>query len=114
MLELNRAYESLQSTEMIARYGPLRAYADRDSLQKLFRETIDSAVTRVAKTQTKAAEGLNVASAPSPWHALFYVQAHRQDLYRGGRPFVLPTLLLTRPPDSAVHSPARLTRFGPD
>jgi hypothetical protein len=94
ILELKRVYALLQSAEMITQYGPLRAYVDRDMVQKLFRETIDPAVARVAKTETKVGEGLYVASAPSPWHTLFYLQAQRQHLYRGGRPFGLSAVEL--------------------
>ena len=86
--ELRQAYELWQSLEIAFEYGPLRAYAPahHGQIQSLWRNIIDPAVKLVAQTDTKTADGVHEARAPSPWHAYFYLRAQQQYVYRAGRP----------------------------
>jgi hypothetical protein len=89
IIDLREAYERWQSLDIVVEYGPLRAYAEHDTVQRLWRETIDPAVALVAQNSRKAADGVHVAEAPSPWHAFFYLRAQQQYVYRAGRPLGL-------------------------
>ena len=84
--DLVEAYERWQSLDIVSEYGPLRAYKEHDTVQRLWRETIDPAVALVVKNSRKTADGVYVAEAPSPWHAFFYLRAQQQWAYRAGRP----------------------------
>jgi len=86
IIDLREAYERWQSLDIVVEYGPLRAYAEHDTVQRLWRETIDPAVALVAQNSHKTADGVYVAEAPSPWHAFFYLRAEQQYVYRAGRP----------------------------
>ena len=90
MIRLKEAYRKLQSLEIVLEYGPLRAYAEHNVAQLLWRDTINPAVALVAATSRKTADGTHVAEAPSPWHAYFYLRAEQQDVYRAGRPLGEP------------------------
>jgi hypothetical protein len=86
IIALRNAYEQLQSQEVRFEYGPLRAYDNPESVQRLWRSTIDPAVALVHQNSKKEAEGRYVATAPSPWHAYFYFRAQQHHVYRAGRP----------------------------
>jgi hypothetical protein len=86
IIDLRDAYERWQSFDIVVEYGPLRAYAEHDAVQRLWRETIDPAVALVAENSHKTSDGSHVAEAPSPWHAFFYLRAQQQYVYRAGRP----------------------------
>lgn len=74
---LKAAYEVWQSVEILFEYGPLRAYAPahQGTIQSLWRDTVDSAVSVVAQTEVRNANGTYATQAPSPWHAYFYLRA---------------------------------------
>jgi hypothetical protein len=74
VLDLRDAYERWQSLDIAVEYGPLRAYAEHDTVQRLWHETIGPAVAVVAGNSRKTADGVFVAEAPSPWHAYFYLR----------------------------------------
>jgi hypothetical protein len=92
IIDLRKAYELWQSLEIVVEYGPLRGYADHDTVQRLWRKTIDPAVALVADSAHKTADGVHVAEAPSPWHAFFYLRAQQQYVYRAGRPLGSPNI----------------------
>lgn len=85
IIGLKKAYALLQSLEIAREYGPLRGYTEYDRVQRLWRETIDSAVKVVQRSSCKDGEGSYVVDAPSPWHAYFYLRAQQQYVYRAGR-----------------------------
>jgi hypothetical protein len=89
---LKRAYERLQSLEIAYEYGPLRAYVDHKTALELWRTTIDRAVASVHETSHKTAAGTYIATAPSPWHAYFYLRAQQQFCFRSGRPIDAPSV----------------------
>lgn len=88
--DLKAAYELWQSLDIVMEYGPLRAYADHDTVQQLWSEIISPAVALVDESSHKTADGVYVAEAPSPWHAYFYLRAQQQYVYKAGRPLGSP------------------------
>jgi hypothetical protein len=107
--DFKEAYERWQSLEIVVEHGPLRAYADYDSVQRLWRQTIDPAVALVSATSRKTADGLHVLEAPSPWHAFFYLRAQQQYVYRAGRP--LGSVVSDEQPPGGEHLFFRGQRF---
>lgn len=86
IIDLKEAYERWQSLDIMIEYGPLRAYKEHDTVQRLWRETIDPAVALVANGARETADGVYITEAPSPWHAYFYLRAQQNYVYRSGRP----------------------------